>query len=135
MSRKFLFNLLLFGMHYFPVHGTEVNWKGVDAYNNDLCEQILHKVHQKSNMENVKRSFKILHEQVDNSYNKRSNVFKQNRMAIQKENRKQNKPNQQRHFKRRTVTKFINEWILFIFILHCLFAGALLDHIGTHWNI
>jgi hypothetical protein len=33
------------------------------------------------------------------------------------------------------MTKFINEWILFVFILHCLFAGALLDHIGTHLNI
>ena len=132
MSRKFFLNLLVFGMYYFPIHGTEANWKGVDEHKNDLCEQILHKVHQESSMENVKKSFEVLHEQVSNSYNKHSNVFKQNRMEMQKENRKQNKQNEQRHFKRRTVIKFINEWILFIFILHCLFAGALLDHIGTH---
>ena len=142
MSWEFSLHLLVLEMHYLLVHGTEPSadmrreyWQDMDEHNSDLCEQSSYNVHQENNMGNLKRSFQVPHEQVDNSYGKQNDDLKQNRKEIHKESRKQSKRSQRRNFKRRTMTKFINEWILFMFILHCLFAGALLDHIGTHWII
>ena len=124
-------------MHCSLVLETEANakheyWQGVDEHNSDLWEKIPPTAHETNSMENVKRSFEVFREQVDSSYDKYYDVLEQNRKETQRKNRKQSK---HRYFKRRTMTKFINEWILFVFILHCLFAGALLDHIGTHLNI
>ena len=138
MSWELLLNLLLFGMHYSLVLGTQPStgtrrehWQGVNEHHRDLCVQSSYTVHREDSVE--ERSTEVLHEHIYHSYEKHNDDIEVNR--THRESHTQSKLNRRRIFKRGTMTKFINEWVLFMFILHCLFAGALLDHIGTHWNI
>ena len=142
MSWAFLLNLLFSGMCYSLVDGIETSrdtmsryGEGVKKHNNHPYVQCSCNSDRSGSTKNLESSRQVLYEKIDNSHEKHNGDLKQNNQKMHTGNHKQRKQLRQRIFRRGTITKFINEWILFVFILHCLFAGALLDHIGTHWNM
>lgn len=146
MSWAFVLNLLFSGMCYTFVDGIKTNMGTMSEYGQGVTDDHRHSYEQCSynldrsdSMKTLEPPRQVLHEKIDtnsvNSYEKCKGDVDQNEKKMYTGNHKQRKQLRQRIFRRGTITKFINEWILFVFILHCLFAGALLDHIGTHWNI
>ena len=129
MSWAFLLNLIFSGMFCPLVGGIETIVDARSEYRQGVKQHPGHPYVQcscsserRKNKNNLEPSHQVLHEKYKDDFRERN----------QKNQRKQFR---RRSFRRGTLTKFINEWILFIFILHCLFVGALLEHIGTHWNI
>lgn len=138
--QEILLYLLLLGMNNAQVlvYATRPNtdnkheyWQGVNENDKDL--RLQSRYHQ-NGVENLERLFYKLNA---NTYNKhRNDVYLKTEILNEKDvnNDKPDKPPCQ-HFKRGKMTKFFDKWIVFIFILHCLCAGALLDHWTNSWNI
>ena len=122
MSWAFLLNLIFSGMFYSLVDGIETIVDARSEYQQGMKQHpgrpCSCNSERRNNIISLEPSHQVLHDDL--------------RERNQKNQRKQFR---RRSFRRGTITKFINEWILFIFILHCLFVGALLEHIGTHWDI
>ena len=122
-SWKFSIEILLLVVHHSLAHESHASInstrdysKGVNERCPDLCV-----MYRENTFEELERSFTAFHTEIDS---------KNNRMEIQLEQNIRNRP---RILKRRTITKCINECILLMFILHCLFARALLHHIALFY--
>ena len=114
-------------------------WRDMGELNREVAIQSSRNLHhvREIGTESVGRPLELLNEQNETAYEKynshnEGNSEKYEDLHEDSGARKRAKLSGKHHGgKRRQLSKCLNEWILFMFILHCLFAGALF---GQHWN-
>lgn len=139
------FSFLFLGavvIHYVPVHALIPSansmheyWRDMNEHNREVAVQSSHNMNRfyEIGKESTGRSLEVLNENNEIGYENHNTNNERNSKKYEDIHEDSGKRSKTGNYggKRGRLAKSINEWLLFLLILHCLFAGALL---GQHWN-
>ena len=110
-------------------------WRDMNEHNREVAVQSSHNMNRfyEIGKESTGRSLEVLNENNEIGYENHNTNNERNSKKYEDIHEDSGKRSKTGNYggKRGRLAKSINEWLLFLLILHCLFAGALL---GQHWN-